>query len=154
MNKNIAIALIAVVILVGVGGFFMTRKPAEKKAPAVVKEETLDVTLPEVDKAVTAVITPHASKANTLVLTVKGLASKYQTVAYEISYESAGTVQGVTTKPLDVTGKDEFVRDDIYLGTCSKNVCRAHPGVKKVSVVLEFKDAEGKKSQLSKDFDL
>ena len=99
-------------------------------------------------------ITKSRTKDNTIVLGVFGLQSKYSTVAYEISYDSLGIVQGVTTKPLDVSGKDTFTRDDIYLGTCSRNVCRPHSGVKKVSLVLEFTDSSGKISQFSKEYDL
>jgi hypothetical protein len=106
------------------------------------------------DASITTTVTWSKVKDNTVVLAISGLANKYSKVAYEISYESKGVVQGVTSRPLDISGTDTFTRDDIYLGTCSKNVCTPHTGVKKVSVVLEFTDTAGKKSQLTKDFDL
>jgi hypothetical protein len=63
--------------------------------------------------------------------------------------------KGVTSgsKALDVTGEDSFERE-IYLGTCSKNVCKPDLGVTKVALVLEFTDKDAKKSQFSKEFEL
>jgi hypothetical protein len=76
-------------------------------------------------------------------------------VGYELTYESQGLIKGVDSgsSAIDVTGKDTFERD-IYLGTCSRNVCKPDPGVTKVSVVLKFTDKSGQKSQFSKDYDL
>jgi len=106
------------------------------------------------DAAIQATVEWNKSKDNVVSLIVTGLAGKYSQVAYELSYESLGIIQGVTSKPLDITDKDTFTRDDIFLGTCSKNVCRPHVGVKQISVVLEFTDTAGVKSQLTKDVDL
>ena len=76
-------------------------------------------------------------------------------VAYELTYESQGLVKGVNSgsKPIDVAGKDSFERE-VYLGTCSRNVCKSDGGVKSVSVVLEFTGESGKKSQFSKEYPL
>ena len=43
-----------------------------------------------------------------MVLTVSALASKYATVAYELTYDSQGLIKGVNSgsKPVDVAGKD------------------------------------------------
>lgn len=152
-NKNlIVIGGIIVVIFVAVLGLSFTRQP-KKEVAVVVEEKPLEEIAPLASTVVVS-ITKSRTKDNTIVLGVSGMQSKYSTVAYELSYDSLGIVQGVTTKPLDIGGKDTFTRDDIYLGTCSRNVCRPHPGVKKVSLVLEFSDSSGKISQFSKDYDL
>lgn len=125
----------------------------KKQDIAVVEEEQVEELEPLASSVV--VSAPKSkTKDNTLVLSISGMQKKYTAVAYELSYDSQGITQGVTSKPLDVVGKDSFTRDDIYLGTCSKNVCRPHPGVKKVSLVLEFTTTSGKKAQFSRDFDL
>ena len=149
------ILFIVLGLLLGGTGFVVYKAlaPAPKLAQ-VVEEETPAETLEPLDSAITVELTKSRAKDNTVVLSVKGMAGKMKTVAYELSYSSQGIVQGVTSKPLDVTGKDSFVRDDIYLGTCSRNVCRPHTGVKSVSVVLEFTSVSGTKSQFSKDYDL
>lgn len=142
-------------VLLGLTGFLVYRSMAPSKEPKHIStEETLVDSIEPLDPSVTVLLTKSRTKDNTVVLRIDGLGSKYTTVAYELSYDSQGIVQGVTSKPLDIAGKDTFVRDDIYLGTCSRNVCRPHAGVKKISVVLEFTTSSGKKSQFSKDFEL
>lgn len=148
------IYLVLVALLVGTGVVVYKVISSFKAQPAPAAEEKLSEELPLVDTLVTVNVTKSRVKDNTIILSISGLSGKYSAVAYELSYDSQGVTQGVTTKPLDVSGKDTFVRDDIYLGTCSRNVCRPHLGVKKVSLVLEFTSTSGKKSQFSKDYDL
>ncbi len=150
-NKTV-LSVVLAILLVATGVVVYKMVSAPKTAPPVA-EEPVEI-LPQVDASVVVGLTKSKIKDNTLVLSISGLAGKYTKVAYEISYDSQGTTQGVTSQPLDVTGKDSFVRDDIYMGTCSRNVCRPHLGVKKVSLVLEFTDTSGKKSQFTKDYDL
>lgn len=152
-NKNLLIGVAVVAgLLIVVAGFKALSSP-KKEQPTLV-EETLAEEVEPLAESVVVSVARSKIKDNTLVLTISGMQGKYTSVAYELSYDSQGIVQGVTSKPLDVTGKDTFVRDDIYLGTCSRNVCRPHLGVKKVSLVLEFAAVSGKKSQFSKDFEL
>lgn len=125
-----------------------------QKPPAVVEETIDSVSLPEVDTAVVVDLV-KAVKPNAVTLKVSGLASKYATIGYEFSYESKGLIKGVNSgsRPVDVAEKDLFDRE-VYLGTCSKNVCTPDSGVTKVTVVLQFTDTAGKQSQFSKDFEL
>lgn len=140
-----------IVIGAAVAGYSIYKGNQTPPAPAEVEEETV---VTPADSAIVADVAWSKTKDNTVVLSISGLKSGYKTVTYEVSYETQGVVQGVTSRPLDIANKDTFTRDDIYLGTCSKNVCKPHTGVKKVSVVLQFTDNSGQKSQLSKDFDL
>lgn len=153
-NKNFLIigGIVGVLLVAGVVGIGVITQ-SKKNVPVVVEEKLQEETVP-LASTVEVNVSKSKTKDNTIVLAISGMQSKYSTVAYELSYDSLGIVQGVTTKPLDVSGKDTFTRDDIYLGTCSRNVCRPHPGVKKVSLVLEFTDSSGKISQFSKDYDL
>ncbi len=152
MNKKIGIIVGVLALLLVVTGVVVYKAVFSQK-PAVV-EEVIDEPLPPADATISVEITKSKVRENTLVLTVSGLGSNYSTLAYEISYETQGVVQGVTSQPLVLSGKDTFVRDDIYLGTCSGKVCKPHLGVKKVSVVIEFTDSSGQKSQFSKDYTL
>lgn len=155
MKNKIVILVVVLGLLLGGTGFVVYKAltPAPKIAQ-VVEEEAPVETLEPLDRAISVELAKSRVKDNTVVLSVKGMGGKMKTVAYELSYSSQGIVQGVTSKPLDVSGKDSFVRDDIYLGTCSRNVCRPHTGVKSVSVVLEFTSVSGTKSQFSKEYDL
>lgn len=151
-DKKVIITVVIAGVLIGLLGF-KALSQAKNEAPAVIEEPQPEEIEP-LDPSVTVSVTKSRVKDNTLALSISGLGGKYQSVAYEISYDTQGITQGVTSKPLDIAGKDSFVRDDIYLGTCSRNVCKPHLGVKKVSLVLVFTAASGSKSQFSRDFDL
>lgn len=86
-------------------------------------------------------------------LDVSGLAGKYTKISYELTYDTKGVTQGSIGRPIDATGQDT-ASTEIYLGTCSRNVCTPHLGVTKISAALEFTDSSGKKSQFSKDYNL
>ena len=154
MKNKMVIIFVVLGILLGGTGFVLYKAllPAPKIAQVIDEEVPIDE-LEALDSSIAVDVTKSRVKDNTVVLSVKGLGGKVRAVAYELSYSSQGIVQGVTSKPLDVSGEDSFVRDDIYLGTCSRNVCRPHLGVKSVSVVLEFTNVSGKKSQFSKEYD-
>lgn len=153
--KQKMMILYAVLALLLVGAGIVVYKFVSKpKAPPVVVKDQSAEDVPQVDSSVTVDVTKSKIKDNALKLSISGLAGKYTSVAYEISYDTQGVSQGVVSKPSDISGKDSAVIDEIYLGTCSRNVCRPHVGVKTVSLVLEFTDSKGQKSQFSKDYDL
>lgn len=152
MKKGLVGLFIGLVLIGAAAAGYAIYKGKQPSTPAATVEE--EEVVAQADAAITADVAWSKVKSNTVVLTIGGLKSGYKTVTYEISYDTQGVVQGVTSRPMDISGKDTFTRDDIYLGTCSKNVCTPHKGVSKVSVVLEFTDTNGQKSQLSKDFDL
>lgn len=127
--------------------------PSSEVTP--VKEEEITELLPAADPAISVSALFSKAKDNTVILKVSALGGKYTTVGYELTYDSQGLIKGVNSgsKPIEVASQDGFERE-VYLGTCSRNVCKPDLGVKKVSVVLEFTGVDGKKSQFSKDFDL
>lgn len=153
--KNMKLLYAGIILVTLITGFIVYKvvlspKKIEPPIPQITQTEDLS----QLDSAVTVDLKKSTTKDNTMVLSISGLTEKYVSVAYELSYDTQGVMQGVTSKPLDLSGKDSFVRDDIYLGTCSRNICRPHSGVKKLSLVLEFTDTKGKMSQFSKDFDI
>lgn len=152
-QQPILIGFLAILVLVvGVVVFKVALAP---KAPAPPVEEEQIEELPQVDAAVEVTLTESKSKANAVVISVTGLGSKYTTIGYELTYDSEGLIKGVNSgsKPMDVDGEDSFERE-IYLGTCSRNVCTPDKGVSTVSVILEFTDTEGNKSQFEKEYTL
>lgn len=157
MNKKIIFGSIAVIVLgiVLIGWSVIKGKQAGKTATTGIQNADEQVeTMPVVDSAVQVTLGWSKTKNNAVVITLAGLGSRYTSVAYEITYETKGTVQGLIDKPMDITGKDTFTKDEIYLGTCSKNVCTPHTGVSKVSLALKFTATDGKQSQFTKDYDL
>ena len=157
LKKNPLLFIIPAVLVLLLVGFIIVKAQVstnDKNKPTQ-KEEIIEETLAQADASIEVDLTKSKIKDNTVVITVKGLGGKYVSIGYELQYESGGVGKGVTSgsKPLDVTGQDSFERE-IYLGTCSKNVCKPDLGVTKVSLVLEFTDKDAKKSQFSKEFEL
>lgn len=145
---------VGLAVLLSITGFVIYKAVAPAPDSAPVEEEVVE-TLPEADPSIVVSAAVSKAKANTVILKVSNLGSKYSTVGYELTYDSQGLIKGVNSgsKPIEVAGQDGFERE-VYLGTCSRNVCKPDLGVSKVSIVLEFTDASGKRSQFSKDFEL
>lgn len=145
---------VGLAVLLLVTGVVVYKALAPSSEPAPIEEEITEV-LPEADPTIVVTAAISKAKAYTVILKVSNLGNKYSTVGYELTYDSQGLIKGVNSgsKPIDVAGQDGFERE-VYLGTCSRNVCKPDLGVEKVSVVLEFTDTASKKSQFSKDFEL
>jgi hypothetical protein len=154
-NKTTLIIGILVVLLLGTGALVFSVVSKKSATPIVAEPTDTPEVLPTVDPSVQVSVAKSKAAANTVTISAKGLDGKIVSVGYELTYESQGLIKGVDSgsSPIDVTGKDEFSRD-IYLGTCSRNVCTPDPGVTKVSIVLKFTDKSGKKSQFTKDYEL
>jgi hypothetical protein len=155
MNKKILIIVILAVALLGTG-FVVYRVIADNTRPLPQSEtEQGEAVLPEVDESVKVTVGWSTSESNTVTVSVTGMESKMVSLGYELTYVSEGLIKGVNSgsKPLDVSGKDAFDRD-IYLGTCSRNVCKPDTGVTDVSIALEFTDTSGQKFQFTEDYTL
>lgn len=155
MKNKILFFGVGLIALAALTGFLVYQvvssgKKVEKTVEEVPKEE-----FEPLDPAIIVEARKSRSADNTVVLSVRGMGSKVTSVAYELTYDSQSLIKGVNSgsKPIDTAGKDTFERE-VYLGTCSRNICKPDLGVKKVSVVLEFTSSSGKKSQFSKDFEL
>lgn len=154
MSKKIGIIIGVLVVLLVVTGFVVYKAVfSGAPAPAATSADITPTVVAPVDASISVDLTKSTSAANTIIISAKGMNGKMANVSYELTYESQGVMQGATGTSVDVSGKDTFERD-IYLGTCSRNVCTPHLGVSKVSLVLVFTDTSGKQSQFSKDYTL
>ena len=153
-NKMAILMGVLVLLLVGTGFIVYKVLVPSKSATEVAKDEDVVETLPPADASIKVDVSKSKAKDNTVVMKVSGLGGKIVSVAYELTYDSEGLIKGVNSgsKPIETDGKDDFERE-VYLGTCSRNVCKPDAGVKKISVVMEFTDKEHKKSQFTKDYD-
>lgn len=146
--------LVTLVAIVGFVIFKLISYTTPQATTDETSEQAQQVEIPVVDTSV-SINVKDSPKANTIVLTVDKLDSKYKQIAYELSYESEGLIKGVNSgsKPIDVAGKDSFERE-IYLGTCSRNVCKPDAGVTAVTIAFQFTDTKDAKSQFSKEYEL
>jgi hypothetical protein len=154
MKNKMGILIAILLLLLGGAGFVVYKVLAPSKAAPTPEEEEILEVLPPVDASVVVEVGESKTKDNTVLMKVTGLGGKMVSVAYELTYDSQGLIKGVNSgsKPIDTAGQDGFERE-IYLGTCSRNVCKPDVGVTKVSVVLEFTDTEGKRYSFSKEYD-
>lgn len=156
MKNMIIILVVLVLVLVGSGVFaarsFLRSNSGPTPTPTPVGIQIGNV--PE-NTEVEVTVEKSTAKENTILVKAAKLNNNYTGVAYEITYETSGSLQGVNsgTKPIDITGKSDYEKD-VYLGTCSRNVCKPHTGVTSVSVVLQFINKNGQQSKVSKDFPL
>lgn len=156
-NKIVILFVVLGLLLVGSGVVVYKALAPTPTLPRSAQEENTPAAeeIVAVDPSIVVSVAKSRVKDNAVVLSVSGINGKVRMVAYELTYESQGLVKGVNSgsKPIDVAGKDSFERE-VYLGTCSRNVCKPDGGVKSVSVVLEFTGGTGKKSQFSKEYPL
>lgn len=155
-GKTLAIILGAVALLLVITGVVVYKTvfsgtPEDTQTDqSLIQEE-----LPPVDESISVDLVESSAKANTVVIKINGMGGKMSTIAYELTYDSNGLIKGVNSgsKPLEVAGEDSLERE-IYLGTCSRNVCTPDTGVSKVSLAMIFTDTEGKQTQFTKDYTL
>ena len=152
-KKPLLLGILSVLLIIT--GVVVVKSIFPSRQAQTAVEEVPKEDVAPVDTSVSVQLVKSKIRANTVVVEVSGMAGKYTSVAYELTYESQGLIKGVNSgsKPIDVAGKDAFDRE-VYLGTCSKNDCKPDLGVKKISVTLEFTDTSGKRSQFSKEYEL
>lgn len=157
MKKKTGLIIAGVIVVLLLVTGFVVYKAVFSGSPTSTQttEDITPIELPAADSSIQVNLTESKTAANTVIISVKGLGSKISTIAYELTYESNGLIKGVNSgsKPAEVAGKDSFERD-IYLGTCSRNVCKPDTGVSKITLNLVFTDTTGKQSQFSKDYTL
>lgn len=155
MNKKTSFLIACLILLLVITGIAVYKVMTFSNGEAVVEEDTIDISILEADASIVVNLEKSTSKSNTVLVNIEGLAGKVVSIAYELTYDSGGLIKGVNSgsKPILTDGKDTFSRE-VYMGTCSKNVCKPDLGVTSVSLVLQFTHPDGKKSQFSKEYDL
>lgn len=155
-NKLVAYGIILFfAVASGFGIYKILGNSSKQDSVASHEEEVTSDTIEPLDPSIIVQAKKSRTKDHTVVLSISGLGGNVKSIAYELTYDSQGLIKGVNSgsKTIDVSGQDSFERE-VYLGTCSRNVCKPDQGVEKVSVVLEFTNSSSKKSQFSKEYDL
>ena len=156
MNKKIGLIIAGVIVLLLAVTGIIVYKAVFSGGPTPSASGTDAITpaeLPTADASIQVDFAKSKSAANTMTLSIKGMGGKISTVAYELQYFSSGVSKGVVSEPVKLDGQDALTRD-LYLGTCSRNVCTPDPNVTKMTLNLVFTDTSGKQSQFSKDYTL
>lgn len=152
MKKIIIITLI-VLIIFGLGGYFIFARGKKQVKPVVstptpVEEETLPTIS---DKELIVDLTPRADR-KAVFLKITKFPKGTTMIEYEMTYDTNGVERGVMGT-INIKSDDELINREILLGSCSKNVCVYDKNVEKIKLVLRIETKEGTKSW-SKEFSL
>ncbi|KKR50519.1 MAG: hypothetical protein UU81_C0002G0033 [Microgenomates group bacterium GW2011_GWC1_41_8] len=152
MNKNLLIGGGIVVLILS--GFFVFRMISSGE---IAEEEITPTPTPtpayqEVDDSVEAEITMQPNGKN-VDITITGLDGRFESMEYELSYDTDKGPKGVIGKMPLKAGQDSVEREE-RLGTCSTGgKCTDHTGVENFKLVVKFYTADDEVFILEKDFE-
>lgn len=160
--KKLPVIPIVILLLLGLGGYFLYQKFQVKPVEAPVQQESMvkkiDLsTQPEwVQKLdVTARKGRSGNGLDNVTVTVKGMPQGLVArVTYVMQYQTTnkGTQGALSSKPIEVTGTT-FTKT-IDLGTCSTKSCVRHDGVTSIDLELDFTTTSGDAPIWEKTIDL
>lgn len=130
--NKLTIILVAVILLVGIGGFFAYQKFIATKAEQQAEEVDLNFDA----EGPYALLSPRRD-GNALILNLKRTAS-YDKITYELAYNAEGIDRGVMGEINTKDKKGEY-EQEILFGTCSKNVCKYDTGVENGTLTLHIR---------------
>lgn len=147
LAHRITLILVAIVLLVGIGGFVAFQKftASKNSAPAQEVDLTFDAEGPY------ALLLPRRD-GNAVLLNLKRTSS-YNKISYELAYTSlsdslttysgdevasGGVDRGVIGEVKTDQRKGEY-EQEILFGTCSKNICKYDKGVENGTLTLHIK---------------
>lgn len=165
-NKSGVILIIAIVILVIGGAVFLllnqnsssknSRSSNSSDEQQVVKEKDLKAE----DIGLILEVRPDNKAIIMEITRLDGI----QSLEYEATYErdvddrSVGgdsrVMDGTAPSQIEVKESDNKIRREILLGTCSKNVCRYHKGVKEVSFEIRVNLKSGEVGKITQKITL
>lgn len=142
----IGIVVISVVVLLGLGLFFLFPKSTPVPVNTLNQGQQVKKLTPE-DIGLTLTVRPDGKGVLLKVVKLTGITS----VEYELSYdaqetqdgETAIVPKGVVGSPIEVKPGDTSISRDLDLGTCSKNVCRYDKLKSDISVAIKVNYKDG-----------
>lgn len=131
---KLSLLLLAAVILVFVGGFYLFQKYILSGSQKVDEVELFFD-----EEGPYAQLVPRRD-GNAIHLIIKRTAS-YDAISYELSYNAEGVDRGVVGD-VDTSKKKGEYEQEILFGTCSKNVCKYDKGVENGTLTLKIKNGK------------
>ncbi|HRN96718.1 MAG TPA: hypothetical protein PLD54_04690 [Candidatus Levybacteria bacterium] len=144
MNKMLMIlgGAMVVLVLIGVGFYFMTSNSGEESDQKKVVQQTLRQIEPE-DIGFTLTAAPDSQNVFIDVTKPDGI----DLIEYELSYDAEGDLPRGTFGEIDIAG-GEALPKKVYLGTCSSGTCKPDKGVTLVTVTAKVTYSDGDRAQL------
>lgn len=165
-NKNLLIAVAAVVvILVGIGGYFVFGRKTAAPATTQSQFDSEDaIKIPASDIGLTMELSADKRKVRFNATKLDGVKSLEWTFNYDADIPPDQRSEGDgnskvsqafgSLEPVDVSGKGTYQSEFRELGTCSSGHCRFDTGVEKVNLVLKLTKSDGKVYQVEDSISL
>lgn len=149
-NKFLLPAVIVVIIIVATGGAFFLVKSQKttKTSPSSTQNSIQIKTLKADDIGLTLAPEPDHQTIKMTISKLDGIS----TIEYDVSYDARVTDSGegnggiisggVTNSPIQVKSSDSTITREVYMGTCSRNVCKPDKVVGDVTfdIKVTYKD--------------
>lgn len=142
MNKKLLpVFVVLVLVLLGVGGYFVLFSKKSEPAPQeqTTEESSVKQLTPE-DLGLTLIPINKNQDIEMEMTKLDGVAS----IDYEVSYDA---LENGETVPRGVIGSAEIEGDtltrEIKLGTCSRNICKYDKGVTEVKFLIRVNYSDG-----------
>lgn len=152
-NKGFIIGVVAVLIIVLIGGGYLTlssRKEPPKTVvpePQATVEETVNILSPE-----DIGLTLKPISANKKLLMEIEKTDDISSLDYELSYTSMGNIPRGVIGNIEVKTKGNSVKQEIVLGTCS-DVCHYDQDVSGIKLVVKVTKLDNKVYLVEKSLD-
>jgi hypothetical protein len=135
-NKRLVIAGTVIVVLLVVGGIFMSSRNQQPAQTAeVTQEEDFEAPIPTVDPSVKVQLEP-INGGQEVEITVDAAPEGTDTIDVELSYETADKGLQGAIGTIEVDGRKGMKK--ITLGTCSSGTCVYHDVSSDIKVYLKF----------------
>ena len=151
MNNKKLIVIVAVGLVVLVGGGFLVMSGSKKTEPVVEQapvEEQVSMIKPE-DIGLTLTASADNRKVILEVKNTEGLSG----LDYELSYTSKGDIPRGVIGHIDIKQEGKPVKQEIILGTCS-DVCHYDEDVSDIKLILKVAKTDNTTSQVEKTLEL
>ncbi|HZQ29546.1 MAG TPA: hypothetical protein VFA93_00490 [Patescibacteria group bacterium] len=148
MNRKLLIGILAAVVVLAVGGYFIFgRSKTQTTAPGLQEQSIPTISAKEIGLTLTPSSDKH--KITIEVDNTKDIAS----IDYELSYLSKGDIPRGALGHVDVKTPGQPVKTDAYLGTCS-DVCHPDTEVHNIKVIVKVNKTDGKVYQAQASVEL
>ena len=152
MNNKKLMTILAIGLVVVVGGGFLFLSSSKKASPVQVDQMPLEEKI-MIIKPEEIGLSLTASNDNRKIILEVANTEGITGLDYELSYTSKGDIPRGIIGHIDVKAAGKPVTQEIVLGTCS-DVCHYDEDVSDIKLILKVAKTDGSVSQVSKSLEL
>ena len=152
MNNKKLITIVAIGLVVLVGGGFLVLSSNEKTAPEQVEQAPVEEQISTIKPEDIGLVLTTSSNNRKVILEVKNT-QDITGLDYELSYTSKGDIPRGVIGHVDIKQPGRKVVQEITLGTCS-DVCHYDEDVSDIKLILKVAKTDGTTSQVEKSLEI